>query len=193
MAYSDAISRHSTPQLQVPLVARLRNHRYLQREGLGFWGPLALYGRAEHGGEISLQFDSERAVGWRHDDGVDQPPERLRGFGAGFWTFQGLSQRLSLLAVELGHLGVKKRRRFVGRLKLRLQLLSAGVERLDLGLTLVHRDFVVQYQVQELLDPCADPLDFAFHSVALVPRCSPFCSPAGASRAVPRSRPLRNG
>jgi hypothetical protein len=45
----------------------------LQREGLGFWGPLALYGRAEHRRQISFQFDSELAVGRRHDDGVDEP------------------------------------------------------------------------------------------------------------------------
>jgi hypothetical protein len=32
----------------------------------------------------------------------------------------------------------------------------------DLGLALVHRDLVVQHQVQELLDPRADPLDLAF-------------------------------
>ena len=45
----------------------------LQREGLGFWGPLAMYGRTQHRREISLQVDSELAFGWRHDDGVDEP------------------------------------------------------------------------------------------------------------------------
>src|SRR5262247_149511 len=79
--------RHRPWELQMKHVASPRNHFNLQREGLGFWGPLASYRRAEHRREISLQFDSERPVDRRHDDGVDQPSERVRGFRAGFWTF----------------------------------------------------------------------------------------------------------
>ena len=56
---------------------------------------------------------------------------------------------------------MQERRRLVGCLESRLQLLPPNVESLDLGLTLVHRDFVVEHQVQELLDPRADSLDLA--------------------------------
>ena len=110
------------------LVASPRNHRYLQREVSGFRGPLALYGGAEHRRQVSLQFDSEFALGWRHDDGVDEPSECLRGLRAGLRTLQGLSQGRHLLAVQLGHVGMKKRRRRVGCVELSLQLASASVE-----------------------------------------------------------------
>ena len=59
------------------MVARPRNHRYLQREGLGFRGPLALYARAKHRREIPLQLVFEAARGWCHDDGVDEPSDAL--------------------------------------------------------------------------------------------------------------------
>src|SRR5258705_1357982 len=100
------------------LVACPRNHRYLQREGLGFWGPLALYGRAEHRREIALQFDSEDACLRRQSDGVDQPSECLPGLGTRFCGLQGMSERRHLLAVQLGHLRVEDRRWVVGGVEL---------------------------------------------------------------------------
>ena len=62
-------------------------------------------------------------------------------------VLQGLSQRRHILPVQPGHLGVEQRRRLLGVLELCLQLFPAGVERLDLGFTLVHHDLVVEHQV----------------------------------------------
>ncbi len=84
-------------------------------------GPSCFVGRAEHRREISLQVDSECAVGWRHDDGVDERSERLRGFGARLRVLPGLSQRRHLVSVQLGQFGVE-RRRLVGCLELCLEL-----------------------------------------------------------------------
>jgi hypothetical protein len=33
----------------------------------------------------------ELAIGWREDDGVDEPSQRLSGFRAGLLTFQGVT------------------------------------------------------------------------------------------------------
>src|SRR3954469_18641615 len=54
--------------------------------------------------------------------------------------------------------------RLVGVLELYLKFNPASVERLHLSLSLVHGDLVVEHQVQELLDPRADPLDLALAS-----------------------------
>jgi len=85
----------------------------LQRKVSGFRGPFALYGRAEHRRQIAPQFDSERPVGWRHDDGVDQASERLGRLRARFYGLERVSQRRHLLAVQLGHLRVQEWRRLV--------------------------------------------------------------------------------
>ena len=139
----------ATPQLQVPLVAGPRNQRYLQREGLGFWGPLALYGRAEPRRQVPFQFDSEPwpaearvlvgtrrrlAVSWRQGDRVDEPLQRLSGFRTRFRLLQGVSQARHLVAVLLGHLGMQKRWRRVRGSELRLQHLAPGRVRCDLVL-----------------------------------------------------------
>jgi hypothetical protein len=46
--------------------------------------------------------------------------------------------------------------RLIRGVELSLQLLPASVVQLDLGFAFIHRDFVVEHQVQELLDPRAD-------------------------------------
>ena len=86
---------------------------------------------------------------------------RLRRLRARFCGLERVSERRHLLAVQLGHLGMQKRRRLVCRLELRLQFLPASVERLNLGLSLVNRDLVIEQQVQQFLDPRADPFDLA--------------------------------
>ena len=63
------------------LVASPRNHFNLQREVAGFGRPLRICGGAQHRRQIPLQFDSELAVSWREDDGLDEPSQRLGGFG----------------------------------------------------------------------------------------------------------------
>jgi hypothetical protein len=49
------------PQLQVPPVARPRNHRYLQFEVAGLRRPRCVLGGREHGREIPPQFDLKAA------------------------------------------------------------------------------------------------------------------------------------
>jgi hypothetical protein len=69
-----------------------------------------LYARAKHRRRVAFQFDFQDALVGRHDDGVDQAPERLS----------------------------------------------------DISLAFVRRDFIVEQQVQQCLDPGADPLDPRF-------------------------------
>jgi hypothetical protein len=64
----------------------------LQREVAGFWRPLRICGGAQHRREIPSQLDSQGALVWGQDDGVDEPSQRPSGFDAGFWFLQGLSQ-----------------------------------------------------------------------------------------------------
>lgn len=43
-------------------------------------------------GAARFPFSSiELAIGWREDDGVDEPSQRLSGFRAGLLTFQGVT------------------------------------------------------------------------------------------------------
>jgi len=65
------------------MVASPRNHFNLQREVAGFRRPLRICG-AQHGRQIPLQFDSERVLVGRQDDGFDEASERLGSFRAGF-------------------------------------------------------------------------------------------------------------
>ena len=60
------------PQLQVPLVARPRNHHNLQREVARFWRPLRILDRPQHRCQIPLQLDLKFALVGRQDDGVDE-------------------------------------------------------------------------------------------------------------------------
>lgn len=100
-----------------------------------------------------------------------RPRRASVAFQAAFGLLKRLGERCDLRAVDAGHLRVQDRRRFVRHLQLRLQFLPPAVEGLHLDLALVHRDLVVQHQVQRLLDARADPRDLALrgsHAGALL-------------------------
>ena len=98
---------------------------------------------------------------WSEHDGVHEAAQGLRSLDTTFGLLQRSGEFRDLRAVDAGHLRVQKRRRLVRRLQLRLQFLPTAVEGLHLDLALVHRDLVVQHQVQQLLDARADPRDLA--------------------------------
>jgi hypothetical protein len=56
------------------LVARPRNHLNLQRKGLGFRGPFALYRGSEHSSEVAPQLDAQLlpASRWGQHNSVHQ-------------------------------------------------------------------------------------------------------------------------
>ena len=65
------------PQLQVPLAARPRNQLYLDHEVAGIWRPLAVSGRTQHTGQITLQRDLEALAIGLEQDCFDQSSDGL--------------------------------------------------------------------------------------------------------------------
>jgi hypothetical protein len=96
---------------------RPRNHHNVQREVARFWRPLRICSGRQHGCEIPFQLDTQRALVWGQDDGVDEATKRFKGLRSGFWMLQGLSQCGDLLTVHGGHSRVQKRRRLVWQLR----------------------------------------------------------------------------
>lgn len=118
------------------LVARPRNQRYLQGEVVGFRRPFALYGRAEHGGQIAAQLDLKRLAGlvWREHNGVHEAAQGLGGLRPGVRLLERLRELCDLRAVNAGDLRMQEGRRLLGRSELCLQLLPPGRIRVQLVL-----------------------------------------------------------
>ena len=132
-----------------------------------------MYGRPQHGCEVAAQLDAESlfAPVWSQHDSVHETAQGLRRLQVAFGLLKRLGELCDLRAVDAGHLRVQERWRLVRRSQLCLQFLPTAVEGLHLDLGLVHRDLVVQHQVQELLDARADPRDLALrgsHAGALL-------------------------
>ena len=92
-------------------------------------------GRPQHRRQIPSQFDSQLALVRCQDDRVDEATKRLRGFSAGFWMLQRLSQCGDLLTVQVGHSRVQERRRFVCRCEFGFQFLALAAFAFNSSLT----------------------------------------------------------
>jgi hypothetical protein len=97
--------------------SRPRNHRYLQREGLGFWGPLALYGSAS----IAARIPSSSILSWPSAEVMSMASTRLRSASASTRvSLEGLSQGHHLPGVQVDDLPMEQRRRLVGGLDVQM-------------------------------------------------------------------------
>jgi len=109
------------------MVAGPRNHRYLQRKGLGFRGPFALYRGSAHSGEVAPQLDAQLlpASRWGQHNSVHQTTKGFGRLRAGLGLLEGPVKLKSLRPVDAGHLRVQEGQRLVFRIELSRQILSA--------------------------------------------------------------------
>jgi hypothetical protein len=83
------------------------------RRGRPFLATSSFVECPQHRRQIPLQFDSQFALVWGQDDGLDEATKCLRGLRADFRMGQGLSQRGNFLPGQVGHSGMQQWRRFV--------------------------------------------------------------------------------
>lgn len=117
-------------------------------------------GRPKHRRQIPFQLDLQFALVRRQDDGVDEASKRLRGFRAGFWMLQGLSQCGDLLTVQVRHSRVQERRRFVCRREFGFQFLAPRGVCVQLVLDFTGRD-ALHDGLDALLAPDLNAIDLA--------------------------------
>jgi hypothetical protein len=107
-------SGRGSPKLQIMLVASPRNQLYRHEKVARFWRPSCFLGGSQHRGQVASQLDPELAPLRRQDNRVNQSTERFRGFCACVFALECRGEFLDLRPVEVGHTGVKERRRLVG-------------------------------------------------------------------------------